>query len=394
MELVACILPSLVGFGWFAMLTARNNKTLAMHSMSFLALFGGLYFLLDAITMVASHDLDTETIVYAVLANTFAGPLLPLAAIVFFITQIKIEQHTSFRWALVILPCVCYSFVAFLATKGLGFEKATDYIAHNHMIPGGLLEDERIVYKTFEFVVFDIYRYIMLFGFVAVICTTLYFFAVSDFRLKIVARFFFKGGPMKPSHLVAVSFLLLMATSIFRYTESGTQFMQDIGNAGIIYTYKAFCITAIGIFGYNSQKPAIYLVNKHNTPRFDDLPTLTPKTQWREESGEDEYSLPALHHHFHELMRDKQCYRRPGLNIYSVASELGVTVNSLNHMVKAVYGVNYNTYVKVQRVEFARRYHKAFPQLPPETVAMESGFRSANIMRQNFKEASYVLRAK
>jgi len=390
MNIFACLLPFLVGCGWFAFLAARPNKTLALYLLALMALLSGIYFLTDAVTFIAAKDYDSDTLVYAALIQDFTAPLFPITTIAYFILFMKLEQHASARWLIIILPFICYAFVAFLATQALGVDKAEDYLANNHMIPGGLFPEEAYTYKIYEFVVFDIYRWLMLIGFGFMIITILIYFAVSDFKPSVIYRFFFKGGPIRPSHVVGVFFIILLLQSYFRFSNTGKWMMQDASTANIVYVVKAVTIFFIGLFGYHGMKPAIYLVNKHKTPRFDDLPILTPKENWREESNEDEYRLPVLQNDFLDLIREQQCYRRPGLNIYSVARELGVTANSLNHMVKSIYGVNYNTYVKVQRVAFARRYHNAFPELPAETVAMESGFRSAKIMRQHFKEASYV----
>lgn len=392
MNLLSCLLPFLVGCGWFGMLAARPNKTLAIRLLAIMALLSGFYFLFDAIIFLASKEFDPLTLVYASLFNTLVGPLLPIAAIVFFISQIKLEQHASARWFLILVPYVCYTFCAFMVTQLLGFDRAADYVLNKHMMPGQLFQDQILAYKTFEFVVYEMFRWVVVFNYAILLFVIIYALAVSDFKLSVIGRALFKSGPMRPYHVVGILFIFLIAQSYFRFSHTGLWIMrQQESVAMMVYSFKAVTIFFIGLFGYQCQKPAVYLMNKHNTPHFDDLPMLKAKTHWREESIEDEYSLPILQSDFNHLMHEKQCYRRPGLNIFSVAHELGVTPNALNHMVKSVYGVNYNTYVKVQRVAFARRYHQANPSFPAETVAMESGFRSASIMRQHFKEAAYVI---
>lgn len=359
--------------------------------LALMSLLGGLYFLFDAITIIAPKEFDPITIVVASLLLTFVGPLLPLAAIGFFLSQIKLGQRASLRLLFILIPYICYTFGAFMVTEALGFNHAADYLLNGHMMPGNLMPDQMLRYKIFEFVTFEMFRWVMVFNLVALTIAIVYTMAVSDFKPGVISRALFKSGPMRPFHLIGLLFFIFIALSYFRFSNTGHWMMHEDSFSTTIYVAKAITIFLIGLFGYHSQKPAIYLINKHNTPHFDDLPILKPMTNWRDESGEDEYRLPILQNDFHHLMHEKQCFRRPGLSIYSVASELEISAESLNHMIRSIYGINYTTYVKVQRVAFAKRYHAAHPDFPAETVAMESGFRSAAQMRQHFKEAAYVI---
>lgn len=391
MELFACLLPFLVGCGWFAFLSSKRNKTLAMKALAITSLLGGTYFLCDALVVFGGIDFDKETIVYAGTINTLIGPMFSLTAIVVIIALIKTEQHASTNWLLVLVPYICYSLLVLVVTETLGFEKAADYIANNRMKPGLLLPEEAMLYEFFEVVTNHVYRIVMITNMAALLLLICYALYVSDFKPKVIFNFLFKGGPIRPLHLLSLFVICLLFMSHFRFFYNRSWWSQHTDFLYLTYTVKGLLFCMIGLFGVNLQKPAVYLVNQHKTPHFEDLPVLSPRVKWREESNEDEYQLPMLLNSFYNLMRDQQCYRRPGLNIYSVSSELGVTANSLNHMLKAVYGVNYNTYIKVQRVAFARHLHKAHPELSAEEVAMESGFRSKEMMKQHFKEAAYVV---
>jgi len=215
----------------------------------------------------------------------------------------------------------------------------------------------------------------------------------SDFTVDTVMRFFFKGCPLRPIHLIIIVFTLFLATSGMRLGISrayiNTHQVLIMGE----FAFQTLLLAIFCILGVHLKKPAIHISRAHAFPQFDDIPVdVRPSVEMAMDNGEmadmesKTYNTLQIRNEFKALMRDELCFRYPGMSRYSVADTLQVDRHTLDQFVYLSFNMTYDEYVKIQRVAFCTRYMRVFPKDKPTTVAMECGFASVRVMRKEIQQ--------
>lgn len=85
------------------------------------------------------------------------------------------------------------------------------------------------------------------------------------------------------------------------------------------------------------------------------------------------------------LMEDRQLYRKKGLKITDVATELGTNTTYVSACLSGQMGTSFRHFIMEYRIEYARRLMKANPEMRLSQVADEAGFSNEKTFLRTFK---------
>ena len=87
----------------------------------------------------------------------------------------------------------------------------------------------------------------------------------------------------------------------------------------------------------------------------------------------------------HHLMEEQQYYLKPDAGLEDFAKELGTNRTYVTQMMRQEYGLTFNEYVNVARIQHSQGILYSSPSMPMEDVAMRSGFQSTSNYCRAFK---------
>lgn len=90
------------------------------------------------------------------------------------------------------------------------------------------------------------------------------------------------------------------------------------------------------------------------------------------------------------LMEERQFYRKKGLKIADVATELGTNTTYLSACLSGQMGTSFRNFVTEYRIEHAKRLMKEHPQMRLSQVGDESGFSNEKTFLRTFKASTGV----
>jgi len=90
------------------------------------------------------------------------------------------------------------------------------------------------------------------------------------------------------------------------------------------------------------------------------------------------------------LMEERQLYRKKGLKIADVATELGTNTTYISACLSGQLGTSFRVFVNKYRLEHAKRLMKEHPQMRLSQVGDDSGFSNEKTFLRTFKAATGV----
>lgn len=393
MWIIFLFMPSLVSVVFYAILASRKGKTVSQKLLGWTLLASAGYFICDALVYFPYSS--SIVICAAYMTHSFFSTLLPVMVIMFLWSLHTVREHFSKWLLLLLLVPVISCLLQCSAYLSLGMSEAADY--RENGLPTGLTEVEILKYRTFGVMAMNVYRGVFESSMVISGLFMLGSLIVSDFTPRVIGNFISKGGPLRPLHLVSVLFLLILLTSVARIDVFGEDILVSLG-----FLFQALCLVGIGVIGASFlRQPAVHIKYVHEQPTFDNMPIVVQKLNTKHGAGgntettggtiyddieSESYRTLNLRDEFIEVMRDQQCYLYPGMGRHSVASILNVQRRSVDHLVRLLYRIHYEDYVKVQRCAYCIRYRDLYPDISDTDLAMECGFPSTSIMRKQMKE--------
>ena len=89
-------------------------------------------------------------------------------------------------------------------------------------------------------------------------------------------------------------------------------------------------------------------------------------------------------------MEERQLYRKKGLKIADVATELGTNTTYISACLSGQLGTSFRVFVNKYRLEHAKRLMKEHPQMRLSQVGDDSGFSNEKTFLRTFKAATGV----
>lgn len=90
------------------------------------------------------------------------------------------------------------------------------------------------------------------------------------------------------------------------------------------------------------------------------------------------------------LMEERQLYRKKGLKLADVATELGTNTTYISACLSGQLGTSFRVFVNKYRLEYAKRLMKEHPQMRLSQVGDESGFSNEKTFLRTFKATTGV----
>ncbi len=373
-----------------AIVASHKHKTFAQRMLICLGLVASAYFLCDGLILLGQDHEDFTMVAYIVCA--FLAPAFPFISLIYTWSLFTNRQKfTTTLFALLCIP-VSFGFVELFAYLILGFDKAKEYMLAGRMIPADISDTERLFYRIFELVTHDLYIFMVLLGVTALAGFIMVTFWKSDFSLMRLFKFLFVGKAIRPIHVQATCSFLMAPLSYFRMFMGRDYLMSHQNVLVILFCTVAVLFAVIGYLGLHIKSPVIVLGRTPNLPRFNDIPVSIKKIQQEGSEFESEknkmmeYKNSMIRRDLHALMRDHLCFLYPGMSRFAVASALHISRKRLDKLIQLFYGVTYEQYVSVQRVQYMHRLHVLKPDYSLSELATRCGFYSVASMKRQCKE--------
>lgn len=391
MEIILLFIPCLIACLFCGINATQKDRNLPQRILVWTSLDAALYFLCDA--LISFPYTDVYTYVWACICCGFSVPLLPfLLCFLFWSLHTNKQRYNRANLFFFLIPA-SMGFAMLIVYSLLGFEAAADFIASDYTIPYGVNDMEKWLFGLFNFVAFDVYSFVVLCSISVLFAYIIYLVYVTDLTPRVIARFLFHSGPIRPIHLEMLLIVLIVSISAFRLGFNRSDVLNNQVMLSIMFCLQGILIALFGFVGLKMKKTCLYWNRRHNQEFFDDMPAdIYDAYIHRRELTEaddvesDSYRTLNLRDEFKEVMREQQCYLMPGMSRYVISHTLDVNRTAIDRLVRLLYHITYEEYVMVQRVEYYRRYRKLYPDEPQTTIAMECGFPNVTEMNSQLKE--------
>ena len=85
------------------------------------------------------------------------------------------------------------------------------------------------------------------------------------------------------------------------------------------------------------------------------------------------------------LMEQEECFRRKGLGVTDIATQLGTNTKYISNCINASTGGSFTDYVNGYRIRYAQRLLREQPGIRLSEVSEAAGFTSESAFYRNFK---------
>ena len=389
MEIVFLFLPSFVCLVVTCIIWSRRNLTLASQVYGLSLLACTFYLIFDG--LICFPHTDPVLLVWSYIGLSFVTPIIHVAFMVV-AWALKTQRQHFPKWIIVLTLLPCLSGVLQLVLSyGIGVDMLADYLKHDHLLPARLTNDERDLYDLFRALSTDAIVPTVCFYVTISASYLLYVLVKTDFSISTLHNFLFRKGIIRPMHLLILFYFSIVLFSLLRLHDNRPS-AEELPRLCILFTVQAVLYVFMGLVADKMKKPYISLRDTHRTPYYKDLPVhitgLRDETLANDLTDEepDSYRSLNLRDGLHEMMHDEACYLQPGMSRYSVSSRLGISRREFDKLIRLFYGVSYEVYVHIQRLEYYSRFRQQYPRISPETVATACGFPSVNEMRRQVEE--------
>ena len=388
MSIIFIFLPAFICLICTVFIGTKEDKTLAERLIGWFMFFSSFYMLFDAIS--CSPYSDSWAIITSHLGLGFIAPSLQL--VFMFLTwslRTLVQRYDKPIMLLNLLPSMT-GFIMLFGCGTIGFDSVIDYLDHGRTLPPDLTSTELRLYGLFRMMTGSVYRFSLTFFVLACTIHLIYALAVTDFSPRVLFRFLFKRGPIKPLHLLIFLYFCLAFCTAWRWTLGDVADKEHWTGFCGMFGFKAVVYSLMGLVAMRLKKPCIYLHMPHRRPYFEDMPVkvreLIPDGLRNYADEEvDSYRTLNLRDELRVLMREKACYLQPGMSRYSVSQHLNISRTGLDRLIRLVYHLTYAEFVLVQRVSYLMRYRKMYPKESDVEVAMVCGFPSVKKMVQQVR---------
>lgn len=390
---IILLLPFIVGMIVMAVMCAQKHKTFAQYVLVTFAFIISVYFLCDALVIMEETGERLSSLAH--IGSAFLGPTLSFILLLYLWTLNTCNQHFGILMGLLYLFPLSFGFVELAAYGLMGVDRAFDYLASGRVLPTGLSEAEALTYHFFDVVTRDIYVTLVLVGVLFVSGFSLRMLWNTGFSIKRLYRFLFRGSYIRPMHLQILMASVILVLAIFRQVLGRQYLVDHDGFCIFVYSCVTLMFAGFGWTGVRLKDTVMYLNRPTVPPAYDDIPVSISKSQAMSladdvdeltDADETDERNIKLRNDLHALMRDKMCFLYPGMSIYSVASQLGISRAEVNRLVMLFYGVNYEQYVRIQKVNYFIRYRNDHPGRTLKDYAAACNFRSVTSLNHQYKE--------
>ena len=389
MSIIIFFLPAFICLISTAFIWTRSDKTLTERLLGWFMLLSGVYMLLDAIA--CSPYSDSWAVISTHLGLGFVAP--PLQLVFMFIAWSLSTLRQRYDKPILLLHLLpgMTGFLMLFGCCVIGFDSVIEYLEHDRTLPPHLSTSDIRSFNLFRLMTGDVYRISM--TFFVLVCTVylIYVAIVTDFSPRVLFRFLFKRGPIKPLHVLILLYFCLAICTLCRWKLGDWANDDNWIYFCSLYSVKAVAYALMGYMAMQIKKPCIFLHLPHRRPYFEDMPVHVRELMrdgghkdFADEEA-DSYRTLNLRDEFHVLMRERACYLQPGMSRYSVSQHLNLSRTGLDRFVRLVYHLTYQEFVLVQRVSYMRRYKQMFPKESDVDVAMICGFPSVKKMEQQVR---------
>lgn len=400
MLIIFLYLPAVICLFSAASIWNRRDLTLSERLYGWTMLLAGAYLTFGAIA--CSPYSESEAVAWANIGLGFVVPPLQLAVIFISWSLHTLRQRYDKPILLLNLLPAMTGFLMLFAYGLIGFDSAVEYLDHNSTIPAGLSAGDIRLYRLFRTITCDVYRIIVVICISVSVCYQIYVLLKSDFGPKVLVRFLFARGPMRPLQLFILLYIGILCCSIWRWKLGRDITGGNLTELCVLFSIKGVCIALMGVLSAYLKQPCVYLHRPHPTPYFEDMPVRvkeliapTVSNDDFDDEEADSYRTLNLRDEFRVLMQERACYLQPGMSRYSVSRHLNISRTGLDRLVRLVYHLTYMEYVLVQRVSYKFRYTKLYPKESSTEVAMACGFPSVREMnRQVYMYRAFFVQKK
>jgi len=163
----------------------------------------------------------------------------------------------------------------------------------------------------------------------------------------------------------------------------------SILHEGSIVIFLCFCLLILSFMFFFNPELIYGLTKKAVLPEA--------KIQTDTASLVDEKAKPKivdtnLAEQVTQAIREKELFRRPGLNLSELASALEIQNHKLSELFNNYYKLNFSTYINKLRIEYikARLDQGDWKQFTLEAIALDAGFSSRNTFFNAFKKVMHI----
>ncbi len=390
---IVLLLPFIVGMIVMAVMCAQKHKTFSQYVLVTLAFIISVYFLCDALIIMEEAGERLSTIGH--IGSAFLAPTLSFILLLYFWTLNTCNQRFGFLMLLLYILPLSIGFVELAVYWLMGVDRAFEYVESGRVLPTGLSGAEALTYHLFDVVTLDVYVTLVLGGvlIVSIFCVRMLW--NTGFSFGRLFRFLFRGSYIRPMHLQILLASVILVLAFCRQGLGRAYFVEHDGFCIFTYSCVALVFAGFGWTGVRLKDTIMYLNRPTVPPTYDDIPVPISKDQAMSladdvddltDADETDERNIELRNELHALMRDGLCFLYPGMSCYSVASQLGISRAELNRLITLFYGVNYEQYVRIQKVNYFIRYRNDHPGRSLKDYAAACNFRSVTSLNHQFKE--------
>ncbi|MBQ0057657.1 MAG: hypothetical protein KBT20_08375 [Bacteroidales bacterium] len=358
-----------------------------MRILACLSILTAIYLLADTFVFL-EVKVDLVTVATGIVLRILA-PILPWVTLLFLWSLYSNSQKFDWKILLCFILPLSNGILSLISCMMLGVERTADFITAERIMPADISMTDKLLYKMFDVCTIDIHEFLIFGSLDVLLGYMIYLLWSSNYKPGDIFRFLFRGGRIRPLHLQIFAYAGIFPSSALRMFVDRSYYLDNPWMAVALFVSVGIGMCLYGWLGLQLDKPLISLRRQDDT-FFEDLPVHIERKHEFDDEEEDSlgYNALNLRKELHVIMREKECYRMPGMSRYAVSSMLGISTHVLDNLLHHFHGVNYNQYVDIQRVAYLSRYRKAHPNTPLPLLAAQCGFHSIGLMMRTYKEVA------
>ncbi|WP_175633983.1 helix-turn-helix domain-containing protein [Pedobacter ghigonis] len=163
----------------------------------------------------------------------------------------------------------------------------------------------------------------------------------------------------------------------------------SILHEGSVVIFLCFCLLVLSFMFFLNPELIYGLTKKTVLP---EVKVETDLVHLADEKAKPKTVDTNLAEQVAQTIKEKELFRRPGLNLSELASALEIQNHKLSELFNNHYQLNFSTYINNLRIEYikARLDQGDWKQFTLEAIALDAGFSSRNTFFNAFKKVMHT----
>lgn len=385
-------LPCFISFGYCLLFSTRirSKADMLMHAMSGCAMF---YFFAE-INYISKQE-DYHTWIMADMLSQYARPMAVPLTFMYLLALVN-KPIKRWMWLVPFAIALVVGTISMVIYLTIGIDAAADYLQMKDVLKDipGIYSDR--IFLLHEWFCVGLYQVVILvyaglsFVFIG------WLVRITRFRWSELGKFLFRGGDIEPIYVQCVLLGLVFVSIFVKLGLGRYYFLEHQSLACGFCVARAVLMYCIGHVGLYHGRATVNMGMLRGEEK--DVPFTMYDVPFEPEGdasgtvaeggsvGTPEADASGTVAERIDMARfvEERWYLKQ-VTIDDVAHMIGSNRTTLSQFINREYGCTFREYVNGLRIEYAKGYYRAHPNVKQEVLAEECGFADAPSFNKKFK---------